>query len=207
MKRDSQRYLTMVTRLFLGATVLLTTGCFHHHQYASRRAMNRSLPSVDRPFPVGQVTDAFWDTQMTNAEAADFIFYDHEFRGDTAELTPGGKRHLQQVALRHDHVPFPIVIEQSMYNAKPRIDMLRRREVMQQLARMGVTDVERRVVVAEAFPRGFRAEEAMQAAQSLFGFGNQGGGGGFGGGGGGFGGGFGGGGGGFGGGFGGGGFF
>ena len=49
------------------------------------------------------MTDSFWETQQTNAEAADFLFYDHEFkfdtrsRQDTADLTPGGKKHLQQV--------------------------------------------------------------------------------------------------------------
>ena len=52
-----------------------------------------------------------WETQQTNAEAADFLFYDHEFRYDTkgrvdtAELTPGAKKHLMQVALRLEHVP------------------------------------------------------------------------------------------------------
>ena len=65
----------------------------------ARKAARRG-PGYDRPFPVGQVTDAFWETQQTNAEAADFIFYDHEFKGNTAELGPGAKRHLEQVALR-----------------------------------------------------------------------------------------------------------
>src|SRR5688572_29979218 len=63
----------------------------------------RGAPA-DRPFPLGQVSDAHWETQQTNAEAADFIFYDHEFRGNTAELAPGAKKHLMQVALRLEHV-------------------------------------------------------------------------------------------------------
>src|ERR1043165_5987497 len=68
------------------------------------RGANRG-PGAERPFPLGQVTDSFWETQQTNAEAADFLFYDHEFRfdtrsrQDTAELTPGGKKHLAQIAL------------------------------------------------------------------------------------------------------------
>src|SRR5439155_16356660 len=44
---------------------------------------NNRGPGADRPFPLGQVTDSFWETQQTNAEAADFLFYDHEFRFDT----------------------------------------------------------------------------------------------------------------------------
>jgi hypothetical protein len=121
---------------------------------------NQNHPQADRPFPVGQVTDSFWETQQTNAEAADFIFYDHEFRGNTAELAPGAKKHLEQVALRLEHVPFPVVIEQSPYNQQPQVDQARRRLVVEQLARLGVLNVEERVVVAEAFPEGLTAQEA-----------------------------------------------
>jgi hypothetical protein len=106
------------------------------------------------------VTDSFWETQQTNAEAADFIFYDHEFRGNTAELAPGAKKHLEQVALRLESVPFPVVIEQSPYNQQPQVDQARRRMVVEQLARLGVLNVEERVVVAEAFPEGLTAQEA-----------------------------------------------
>lgn len=115
--------------------------------------------SFDRPFPVGQNSDAFWETQQTNAEAADFIFYDHEFSGETANLAPGAKRHLEEVALRLPHVPFPIVIEQSMFNAKPELDLARRQSVVMQLARLGVTNAEERVVIANAFAEGFTAVE------------------------------------------------
>jgi hypothetical protein len=118
-------------------------------------------PGYDRPFPVGQYTDAFWETQQTNAEAADFIFYDHEFRGNTAELAPGAKQHLQQVALRLEHVPFPVVIEQTPHNARPDLDQARRRTVVEQLARLGVVNnLEERVVVANAFPEGYTEQES-----------------------------------------------
>src|SRR5262245_33156917 len=64
--------------------------------FGGRNSGNRGSAQVDRPFPIGAVTDRFWETQQTNAEAADFIFYDHEFVGDTAQLTPLAKRHLEQ---------------------------------------------------------------------------------------------------------------
>jgi hypothetical protein len=121
------------------------------------------LPQVDRPFPIGQVTDAFWETQETNAEAADFIFYDHEFRGNTAELAPGAKKHLEQVALRLEHVPFPVVIEQSPHNKQPEVDQARRRTIVEQLARLGALNVEERVVIANAFPEGLTSQEAEAA--------------------------------------------
>ena len=61
------------------------------------------------------------------------MIYDHEFRwdtqrsADTAQLTPGGKKHLEMIALRLEHVPFPIVIEQSQHNARQELDHARRR--------------------------------------------------------------------------------
>jgi hypothetical protein len=122
-----------------------------------------NLPQVDRPFPIGQVTDSFWETQQTNAEAADFIFYDHEFRGNTAELAPGAKKHLEQVALRLEHVPFPVVIEESPHDARPDLDQARRRTIVEQLARIGVVNAEERVIVANAFPEGYTAQEAEAA--------------------------------------------
>ena len=133
-------------------------------------------PAHDRPFPVGQVSDAFWETQQTNAEAADFIFYDHEFVGDTAELAPSTKRHLESVALRLEHVPFPVVIEQSQYDAKPELDQARRRAIVEHLARMGLPNLERRVIVANAFAEGFTGMEGERAYYNRFGGGGGGGG-------------------------------
>ena len=72
LTRNSARSLTTIA---LVAMTLSVSGCFHHN---TRRA-SRMGPEVDRPFPLGQVTDSFWETQQTNAEAADFVFYDHEF--------------------------------------------------------------------------------------------------------------------------------
>jgi hypothetical protein len=149
MKRTS--YIT------LSLALAMLAGC-DHFLGGGRRSAN--LPAVDRPFPVGQYNDAFWETQQTNAEAADFIFYDHEFRGNTAELAPGGKTHLEQVALRLEHVPFPVVIEQSQHNAHPEMDQARRRTIVEQLARIGVLNAEERVVVANAFPEGYTEQES-----------------------------------------------
>ena len=104
-----------------------------------------------------------WETQQTNAEAADFIFFDHEFTGQTAQLAPGAKPHLEQVAMRLEHVPFAIVIEQSPHNAQPELDAARRRTIVESLARMGLPNVEDRVVIAPAFAEGFTAIEGEQA--------------------------------------------
>ena len=95
--------------------------------------------------------------------------YDHEFAGNTAQLAPGAKRHLEQVALRLEHVPFPVVIEQSPHNARRQLDETRRQTIVEALARMGHPNVESRVVIADAFPEGYNATEAQDAYSSLIG--------------------------------------
>jgi hypothetical protein len=142
-------------------------------------------PEVDRPFVLGQNTDAFWETQQTNAEAADFVFYDHEFVGDTARFAPAAKRHIESVALRLDHVPFPIVIEKKAFHPSPDLDRARRRYVLEQLSKMGFTNMDRRVIIAPAYVEGFTAMEGERAYQSILSGRNNGSGGGGGGGGGG----------------------
>ena len=120
-------------------------------------------PPYDRPFPLGQVTDSFWEAQQTNAEAADFVFFDHEFKGNTAELAPATKPKLMQVALRLEHVPFPVVVEQSVNNKRPQLDQARKKTVVEQLARLGVVNAEKRVVIAPAMAEGFTAVEGEAA--------------------------------------------
>jgi len=161
------------TILFLAIAAAALSGCAWNDfdacgtgncsPHSARHFGKRYGAPHDRPFPVGQVSDSFWETQQTNAEAADFIFYDHEFRYDTAELAPGAKRHLEQVALRLEHVPFPIVIEQSPHNAKPQLDAARRATIVMNLNRMGITGADERVVVASAFAEGFTGIEAERS--------------------------------------------
>jgi hypothetical protein len=120
-------------------------------------------PAYDRPFPLGQVSDSHWDAQQTNAEASDFVFYDHEFTGDSAGLTPLGEKHLQQVALRLCQVPFPVVVEQSINNKNPKLDGERRMAVIQKLAHLGLSNIDQRVVVAPAIAPGISAQEGESA--------------------------------------------
>ncbi|MFT7642450.1 MAG: hypothetical protein ACI9G1_004207 [Pirellulaceae bacterium] len=167
-----------ITTFGLVVLTLSVSGCFHHN---ARRG-SRMGPDVDRPFVLGHATDAFWETQQTNAEAADFVFHDHEFVGDTAVLSPAARRHLESVALRLDRVPFPIVVEQSRYNGKPDLDRQRRKSILEHLGRMGVLNIHRRVIVAPSFAEGFTAIEGERAYQGII-SGNNGNGGGGGGGG------------------------
>lgn len=133
------------------------------------------MPPYDRPFPLGQVTDSHLDTQQTNAEAFKFILYDHEFREVensaglvNTNLTPDGKKHLTQIAVRLPHVPFPVVIEES---EDPTVNELRRTNVVRWLCAFHqLSDgdprrdtIQGRVVIAPAIEDGLRADEAIAA--------------------------------------------
>jgi len=165
------------------AGLLAAGGCHHggHRHGGAAGAAGGGVgggvggPPYDRPFPLGAVTDAFWETQQTNAEAADFIFYEHEFVGDTAKLTPAAIRHLEQVALRLEHVPFPVVVEPVPNRADLALDRLRKRTIIEQLGRLGMPSAEKRVVIADPFAEGFTAVEGESAYGSTLGGGFEGG--------------------------------
>ncbi len=141
------------------ALLLLVSGC-HGAVGEAKRG-----PAYDRPFPLGQVTDAHWETMQTNAEAADFIFYDHEFVGQTPELTPLGRKHLLSVALRLKHVPFPVVVEELPDEKNPALDQARRAAIVNLLAELGHPreEIDARVITAPAFTAGLSAVEGEAA--------------------------------------------
>lgn len=117
-------------------------------------------PPHDRPFPLGQVTDSHWDTQMTNAQASSFVLYDHEFIGESTKLNVLGQKHLVQVALRLRHVPFPVVIEETPNRKNPNLDAARRQAVLDRFAELGLRDLDARVVIAPAIAEGLLGPEA-----------------------------------------------
>jgi hypothetical protein len=165
MKIHSLRTVRLlpVVCCLLSAACLLLSGC-----NSTKPKHAKAGAPFDRPFPLGQVTDAHWETQQTNAEAADFIFYDHEFEGNTPRLTPAGKKHLMQVALRLEHVPFPLVVEESPNRRNTALDGQRRQALLDQLSELGLQGVDGRVVVAPAFPEGLTASEGEAAYYSNF---------------------------------------
>lgn len=159
--------------LFLVLATLLLAGCHCSDSYTgSRDGRGRpTSPPYDRPFPLGQVTDAHTDTQETNAEAYKFILYDHEFRESetksgtkTTTLTPDGKKHLMQIAVRIQQVPFPVVIEEGESH---QVNELRRTNVVRWLCAFHEIQegdpqrevIEGRVVIAPAIENGYRAED------------------------------------------------
>jgi hypothetical protein len=154
----------------------------------------RSLAIPDE-YPLGAVERAHFHQMQTNAEAADFILYQKDFVGQTAELTPDGKDKILEIAARMRSAPFPVIVERSWNNSDPELDSFRRDFVAMVLSEKGNPDAGNRVFVSPSYGPG---KQSLEAAPEYYmftyqGFGNGngfgGGGGGFGGGGGGFGGG------------------
>lgn len=112
------------------------------------------------PFALAETEPAGDDDKrpQPTINPTDFVFYDHEFEGDSAVLTPLGQKHLMQVGAYLDTVAYPIIVEQSVNGAGAKLDHLRRQTICSQLARMGQPSAENRVVVAPAIRSANTAE-------------------------------------------------
>ncbi len=125
------------------------------------------------PEPNGAHVRRFQDIQAGKAEADDFIFYQHEWRG--AELGPYGQYHLSRVIPRLPTVPFPVVIQ---INADPALNEARRAVIIAALANAGIADAPTRVLVAYPEVEGLDGNEAeriyLESLQNFGGYNNQG---------------------------------
>jgi len=128
--------------------------------------------SVESPLPLGAVTDPHWHAMVTNAQSSDFVIYQHEFIGATAQLNQLGQDHVKQIARRLADVPFPVVIEpvsfrpfdNRQFEEKEFTDVNReRREVLEvDRARRDVVDADRRAEIDAA-----RRQEIVHFLSSL----------------------------------------
>lgn len=186
------RYLSFNPRWwFTCAWIVAATagGC----QYPSPLSFYQPPPP---PQPLGTVSDSIWQQQEANAEASDFVIYQHEFTLNTARLNTEGEDHVKKIAVRlKQGQQFPVIIERSMTTPRatteyqypvhpnPELDMQRRAVVVRSLQVLGVEDAENMVVVSNALAEGYTGYEAEQAYnQGIIGGGFGGFGGGFGGG-------------------------
>lgn len=85
--------------------VALVPGCL--------RSGTRQIVGVPGPRPFGSVVDAFNNIQETNAEASDFVIYQHEWIGATSQLGSAGQDHIKEIARRLSATPFPVLVEPS----------------------------------------------------------------------------------------------
>lgn len=87
------------------------------------------------------------DQVVVRAEAAGFLIRADEFGERSAELTPEGKRHLQQIAPRMSDLSIPVVIEQVEDAGAAGLNPRRRQTVVEVLKEHGVADAADRTIV------------------------------------------------------------
>ncbi len=175
MKRKSRLFLALG-----GPTVALacSMGC----------AQNEHLLAAP-PAPLGSEIDQINMTQETNAEAAKFIIYAHEFemneiRSDGTNaggvhLNGYGEDHVKQIASNLKRgVMFPVIVERTQSSAKPgtkyhypvhfndELDARRRQVVVSSLMLLGVPNAEE-VVVAPSFAEGISGFRSGQVVQPV----------------------------------------
>ena len=145
------------------ATACLLSGCTHCRCWWQGCCLNpytwRS-PAIPETLPLGSTVRAHYHTMQTNGEAADFIIHDHEFVGNSAELTPFGKDHIAEIGARMRSAPFPVLVERSENNSDPELDAHRRTIVAQVLYGMGNPDADQRTIVSPSYGKGLNSQEA-----------------------------------------------
>jgi hypothetical protein len=121
---------------------------------------HRRSNAIPDTLPLGSTVQSHYQVMETNAEAMDFIMHQHEFMGETAQLTPDGKDHILEIAARMRSAPFPVVIERTWNNADPELDGHRRNLIAQVLTDLGNPDAQQRTVVATAYGPGYNSIQA-----------------------------------------------
>ena len=154
-----------ISRLSLALALLATSavGC---------QQTSYTTGTTQSPQPLGAVIDPHIHAMVTNAQASDFIIYQHEFIGSTVQLTSEGQNHLKQIARRLCETPFPVLIEpvtfrpfeNHMYEEKEFTDMNRERRELLELdrARRETADADRRAEIDAA-----RRQEVVLFLNSL----------------------------------------
>jgi len=128
-----------------------------------------------QPKPLGTFVDPAFQDMEANAEASDFVIYQHEWNGETTSMNDRGLEHLKRIYERAPQTPFPILIEPSNMavdentrheypvNGNHALDMQRRDAIVKALTGMGFGEAEQRVYVAPALTPGYQGFEAERA--------------------------------------------
>ncbi len=120
----------------------------------------RSL-AIQEQYPLGSVMRAHHHQMQMNGEAVDFILFQKDFVGQTAELTPDGKDKILEMAARMRSAPYPVVVERTWNNADPELDAHRRNIVAQILVDLGNPDANTRVFVSPSYGPGKHSMEGV----------------------------------------------
>lgn len=184
-----RRYFTNLAAwaVALGLLVLGASGCSSPHRYYQSAFAGAHIPPP--PSKNGAATEGLFRRMEENAEAADFVLYEHDFQDlQSVRLNDAGKDHLKQIVARlQAGAPFPVIIERSKYSTDPRLgptdpdqgifnyevhpnpelDNRRREGIAKVLAAMGVPHADHRVVVGHQLSPAQTGQQAVQGYQQF----------------------------------------
>jgi hypothetical protein len=123
-------------------------------------------PAPIIPAPLGASVRTWQDAQATLAAQDQFVIYLHEWF-TANELGPYGRFHLQRIAEQLSGVPFPVVIQPDLYDAK--LNEARRTRVIADLSAKGITDAAQRVVIGMPLAEGLFGDEAPRVYAPIIG--------------------------------------
>ncbi len=132
------------------------------HAWRARMAGRWRSRAIPEQLPLGVINRAHYQAMETNAEAVDFVLYDHDFVLNTAELTSDGKDKILEIAARMRSAPFPVIVERSENNSDPELDAFRRNLIAQILTDLGNPDSDQRTVVSTTYGPGYNSIEAQR---------------------------------------------
>jgi len=166
------------------ALLIVSSGCCHNGRCGIPRMQywgcgggrlgggfaTASRYPIPERYPLGSVNRSHYHAMQTNAEATDFVLNQHEFVGDTAELTRDGKDHILEIGARMRSAPFPVIVERSTNNDTPDLDAERRVVVARYLSEMGNPDADQRTIVSTPYARGLNSYEGENDYYRQFNF-------------------------------------
>lgn len=148
--------------LLLPISLLASAGCQMQHgaRYVPPHP-RADIPKGAVPAPLGTASCQWQNEQAARAEQDYFVIYGNEWRygrdEDGTRLGPFGTRHLEELAERLPHEPFPIVIDRS---EDAELDQARKFAVVSYLESKGLPDAESRVVVGRGEANALYGVEA-----------------------------------------------
>lgn len=108
--------------------------------------------------PLGAASYRIFGAQVAAARQDHFVFYECEWKANSAKLGPAGEAHLQKVAMVLGRTAYPVIIEAHPQAA---LNLQRRAVIVASLLAAGIADAERRVVVGRPWAEGLYGEEAV----------------------------------------------
>jgi len=108
--------------------------------------------------PLGAASTRIFAAQVAAARQDHFVFYECEWKANSAKLGPAGEAHLEKVAAVLGRTGYPVIIEAHPQAA---LNQQRRAVIVASLLAAGITDADKRVVVGRPWAEGLYGEEAI----------------------------------------------